>query len=221
MVWDFIPDPVKDLTSQATTWLAKSDAIRYWIMQEYGGIYLDTDTIPGNMPLSELPQKGPFTCGLVRKDGVHAWTNFLLGCKEPGDPFWTSLLKRCREGDYTVFHPAIRTIYQYNIEAMLGLKPTVTTVPCWQNRYEFTVPDRYFCKHLSRTNPEDHMPPVTYAKTFRQRSNVISENEFALRQETCASCEFILSNGGCSKCQSCSGRNKSRIREVHCPISKW
>ena len=234
-IWTEIPQDIKDITDRTENLLAKSDVLRYWIMLHVGGIYLDTDTEPGNMPISGLPTN-PFTCGVNRADnGDPCWTNFLLGTEKPGRQFFADLIDRCRAeryADHGTFDWHRNPIYQFNIEALLGIVPTVATVPCWNNRPFFSVPEKYFCKHLSRTNPEDYVKPAgKNAKLIKSHrifprkvqkfySTPISEEQSLSRQSICRACEHLLPNDVCKKC-GCSGRNKSRISEVHCPINKW
>jgi len=231
-IWSEIPKDIRDITNRTDNLLAKSDVFRYWIMLKFGGIYLDTDTEPGNIPLSELPTN-PFAGGCLRADGVTpCWSNFLLGTEKPGRQFFADLIDRCRADKYENYGWDGNPVYQFNIEALLGIVPTVKTVPCWNNRPCFAVPEKYFCKHLSRTNPEDYALPMTAAKRIgpsrmvrrpgsqQPQRTPISEEQLAIRQSTCRECEFLLPNDVCKKC-GCSGRNKSRIAEVHCPINKW
>lgn len=61
---------------------------------------------------------------------------------------------------------------------------------------------------------------VVHTPSKSSQRRVLSDAEFSARQSICGKCEYLMCNGVCRKC-GCAGRNKSRIRSVHCPIDKW
>lgn len=50
--------------------------------------------------------------------------------------------------------------------------------------------------------------------------HLLTDDEYDERQRICGDCEYLTDKEICRKC-GCVQKNKSRIRNVKCPIEKW
>jgi len=91
----------------------------------------------------------------------------------------------------------------------------------------YEVPDDYDARcpfgvyiDVSSQQPVDPSPPPV-APSEVPESPICSAAELAARAAICSSCRFyVAAREFCRKC-GCSGRNKSKLKSVTCPIQRW
>jgi hypothetical protein len=158
-----IPAHLKDLADKAESVHAKSDLLRYWLVYEYGGTYLDTDCLPGNRTF--MQPDGPYAAGFPDPYYSIRWSNFVVGASDKHDPFWEATLERCESGqrseDDRIPMPDYQLkLYLYNIEYIWGLDPIISTISCRQGDiYDKESP--YMVHHLATVNEGEYFKDCT------------------------------------------------------------
>lgn len=100
-VWRKVPSgfPYGELMAIAPTYRFRGDLVRYWIIHQYGGVWLDVDCRPIRGFDDELLRLGAFVCSY----GVNAPAdNWLIG-GTGGHPAWWEVLVRCQRPEQWLF----------------------------------------------------------------------------------------------------------------------
>jgi len=210
-LWTSIPDELMSehhtLIELAPNPQSQADVLRYWLMFKYGGIYADVDCLPRNPCMGLLATHADFAADVAPYRG--AYDNYFIGASGPGHQVWADTLGRCYRGspDFQVMPYHFRSLWRRD-GCPMDLVPTAC--PDILTGDEWVV-------HTPTWRPQEKRIPYP-GPSPEQR--IITEEEEQFRLETCNKCEYLMNNGVCKKC-GCSGRNTSRLADVHCPINKW
>jgi len=212
VLWDYAPN-----------WQSKADLLRYWLMANVGGIYADTDTKPLK-PFDHLVQGREFVADILTEDYDEPfYDNYFIGSDVMNGPMWTAVLEACEN---VLIQGAIHPEMPFHLARVSGFDfdelPCETLRTCLEPSYETlkTVCEGAYVKHYPTWQPEEPEVVInTTCWTPLDESDIITPEQEQHRLDTCNACEF-LSGERCAKC-GCSGRHRSRISTVHCPIGKW
>ena len=193
-----------------------SDLYRVWLVERLGGFYVDCDTRPliDSKQFEVLAGKGDYLAGLYAKNKRVLYSNYLIGNREVGSPLCKETMKRylsiaLQDADEPM---------PFHLEQLWGVNlPSCSFLPTINKKFGDHEVDGAVLVHDSIWEP--YMDSVHTPMGVIQ-TTLVSDEEYAIRQLECGSCEFMMYNDVCKKC-GCSGKNKSRIATVHCPIDKW
>ena len=202
------PEWLMQLVDKAPNAMSRADILRYWLMYSEGGIYADVDTRPLRDVFSILDEE--HDAFITRVTAANTYPNapnaFFIGAREPKTVFWGLMIESLR----TMYKHNWRSTHgnmPYHIAELLNIAGHPDVIMVDANNRGASVPGAWI-EHDGNYKPQR-------ATT----STVITESEEQKRFTICNSCEH-LTGERCAKC-GCSGRHRSRIATVHCPIDKW
>ena len=190
--------------------LDKADALRYFLLFKFGGVYADCDTRPLKPLRDVITATSESSCSCYDHSAMKIYGNFFMFAPA---------------GD-TVFRKLISTpnasVYKYNLNMNFDNRESFQCVPVNTPQSEDVEDAILYHEYANpaRKQPKMNRRVVHTPRKDRPSNYLLNDAEYEERLASCIGCEFLTDNGICKKC-GCSQKNKSRIRSVHCPIDKW
>lgn len=146
------PDELREIVESLNWYSSRSDILRYWLLEQYGGVYLDTDilTLRNFAPLLEHPF---FLAPCLPEGHTRPHLNCALMGGRAGSRVMTETLAECVR-IANAGEPIRRITYGPDVLTRLfeNGKQDLTLLP---SHYFYAIPDRATAHHFWRSeNPE-------------------------------------------------------------------